>query len=281
MSCFFPLCGPSAEPGPVNDESSNLLRVLMVQPELRWQDPAENRRSLRQQITCALSDKSANLVLLPETFTTGFLGDVGREPESMDGVTVEWMKQLANDHDAAIGGSVVIGDSGHRFNRFLFVTPEGTVDHYDKHHLFTHGGEHRNYSAGERRVIVSYSGWRIALQVCYDLRFPVWCRNCDDYELSLFVANWPTKRANAWTSLLQARAIENQAYVIGINRVGEDGNGLEYSGQSAAYDALGQELLCLGGDVAVGCVELDREALLNFRNDLPFLADADPFRLDA
>ncbi len=256
------------------------LSVLMVQPELRWQDPAENRNRLGQQILDSLSEKSADLVLLPETFTTGFLGDISREPETMEGETVGWMKYLAAEHGAAIAGSVVIGENGSRFNRFLFVTPEGLVYHYDKRHLFAHGGEHQRYSAGEKRVIVDYRGWRIALQVCYDLRFPVWCRNRGDYDLLIFVANWPAKRAPAWTALLRARAIENQACVIGINRVGKDGNGLEYLGQSAAFDGLGQELLGLGDEVAARTVVLELDALMRLRGELPFLADADSFRLE-
>lgn len=256
------------------------LSVLMVQPELRWQAPAENLEQLEHLIRRSLDGRDADLVLLPETFTTGFLGDLSREPESMDGDTLSWMKRLAEEYDAAIAGSVVIGENGNRYNRFLFVTPDGLVHFYDKRHLFAYGGEHERYSAGGQRVIVDYRGWRIALQVCYDLRFPVWCRNRGDYDLLAFVANWPAKRASAWSALLKARAIENQAFVIGINRVGKDGNGLDYLGQSAAFDALGQELLGLGNQVTAQTVDLDLDALVRLRGELPFLADADSFRLD-
>lgn len=260
------------------------LRVLMVQPRLCWQDPAENRRQLEERINNALGAPDAStevdLVLVPETFTTGFLGDFDRDPESMDGATVAWMRRLAAGLNAAIAGSVVIGENGSRFNRFLFVTPEGDIHHYDKRHLFAYGGEHKRYAAGERRVVVTYRGWRICLQVCYDLRFPVWCRIRNDYDLLVFVANWPSKRIHAWNSLLRARAIENQACVIGINRVGEDGNGIEYPGRSAAYDALGEELAGFGGEEATKIVELDLDALRRVRTELPFLADADGFRLE-
>lgn len=260
------------------------LGVLMVQPRLCWQDPAENRRQLEEQINNALGGpegaQGVDLVLVPETFTTGFLGDQDREAETMDGATVAWMQRLAGGLDAAIGGSVVIGDNGKRFNRFLFVTPEGEIHHYDKRHLFAYGGEHERYAAGGRRVVVSHRGWRICLQVCYDLRFPVWCRIRDDYDLLVFVANWPSKRVSAWNALLRARAIENQACVVGINRVGEDGIGIEYPGRSVAYDALGEELANLGGEEATELIELDLEALREVRDRLPFLADADRFRLE-
>lgn len=260
------------------------LRVLMVQPRLCWQDPAENRRQLEERIKNALGApdavNEADLVLVPETFTTGFLGDFDRDPESMDGATVAWMQRLAAGLNAAVAGSVVIGENGSRFNRFLFVTPEGDIHHYDKRHLFAYGGEHKRYTAGERRVVVTYRGWRICLQVCYDLRFPVWCRIRNDYDLLVFVANWPSKRVAAWNALLRARAIENQACVIGINRVGEDGNGIEYPGRSVAYDALGEGLAELGGEEATKIVELDLDDLRRVRTELPFLADADGFRLE-
>lgn len=264
----------------MSGDAHSTLRALLIQPELRWQNPAENRARLEAQIEQALAGTDdADLVVVPETFTTGFLGDANGEPESMDGDTVAWMARLAREHDAAITGSVVIGESGGRFNRMLFVTPDGEVHHYDKRHLFAYGGENKRYTAGTRRVVVDFRGWRICLQVCYDLRFPVWCRNRNDYDLMLFVANWPGKRINAWTALLKARAIENQACVIGVNRVGEDGNGIAYPGLSAAYDALGEELASLGGDLVSRVIELDLDALRAVRAELPFLADADEFHL--
>ena len=257
------------------------LRALLVQPVLRWQDPAENRSHLQQLIESALDKEpqGADLVFLPETFTTGFLGDFDREPETMDGETVEWMHELAQRFDAAIGGSVIIGEKGARLNRFLFATPDGDLAHYDKRHLFGYGGEDKHYQAGKMRAIFDFRDWRINPQVCYDLRFPVWCRNLGDYDLQVFVANWPAKRMNAWASLLRARAIENQACVIGINRVGKDGKGLEYPGLSAAYDGLGNELAVLGDSEGTAMATLDLDALQELRSNLPFLDDADPFKL--
>lgn len=259
----------------------SVLRALLVQPELRWQDPAENRRHLEQLIESALENNAqgADLVFLPETFTTGFLGDFGSEPEAMDGPTVAWMHELATRYDAAIGGSVIIGDKGARMNRFLFATPEGDLAHYDKRHLFGYGGEDQHYKAGSMRAVFDYRDWRISPQVCYDLRFPVWCRNLGDYDLQVFVANWPAKRVNAWASLLRARAIENQACVIGINRVGRDGKGIEYPGLSVAYDGLGNELAALGDSEGTAIATLNLDDLHELRNHLPFLDDADSFRL--
>ena len=266
----------------LDDAPLNLLRVLMIQPMLCWQDPAENRRQLETQINGALADggSGVDLILLPETFTTGFMGDSKRTAEAMDGATVAWMKAQAKARRAAIAGSAAIDEDGKRFNRFLFVTPEGDVQHYDKRHLFAYHRENERYAAGNRRVVLSYRGWRICPQICYDLRFPVWCKNLQDYDLLLFVANWPSKRVNAWRALLKARAIENQAYVIGINRVGQDGTGLEFPGQSTAYDGLGEEMASLGDQVASQVVELDLDTLHRLRTELPFLADADEFRIE-
>jgi omega-amidase len=263
-------------------QHQNILRVLMIQPILCWQDPAENRQQLEARIDEGLAGQNdpVDLILLPETFTTGFMGDRNRIAESMDGATVAWMKDQTASRGAAIAGSAAIDEGGQRFNRFLFVTPEGEVQHYDKRHLFAYHREHERYAAGNRRVVLSYRGWRICPQICYDLRFPVWCKNRQDYDLLVFVANWPTKRVNAWRSLLRARAIENQAYVIGINRVGQDGTGLEFPGQSTAYDGLGEELASLGDQVASEIVELDLDALNRLRTELPFLADADIFHIE-
>ena len=256
------------------------LKVLMIQPRLHWQDPEQNRKTLEAQVNGSIGDSGCDLVLLPETFTTGFLGDVDRNPEGMDGPTVEWMRRMARGHDAAIGGSAVIVEDGKRYNRFLFVKPDGEVTHYDKRHLFSYGGEHTRYESGTERTVVTWREWRICLQVCYDLRFPVWCRNQNDYDLLVFVANWPAPRVNAWASLLRARAIENQACVIGINRVGKDGKGIDYPGLSAAYDAFGAELAVLGDEVESRMVTLDLGALRDLRRELPFLQDADRFTLD-
>lgn len=251
------------------------LNTLLVQARLQWKDPQRNREHLEQLVEA--SPANVDLAVLPETFTTGFLGDADLPEEGMDGPTVTWMKRLAERKGCALAGSAVITESGHRFNRMLFVRPGGGIDHYDKRHLFAYGGEDRRYTAGRKRVIVDYLGWRINLQVCYDLRFPAWCRNRDDYDLMLLVANWPSRRVKHWSSLLEARAIENQSWVIGVNRVGEDGNGVHYPGCSVVHDPMGQSVADLGGEETCRAVELDLDAVTDTRERFPFHRDADRF----
>ena len=254
------------------------LNVLLVQAQLGWKDPARNREHLESLISDAAGSGGAfDLAVLPETFTTGFLGDSELPDEGMDGPTLEWMRRVAAEQGCALTGSVVIVEDGKRYNRMLFVTADGTVSHYDKRHLFAYGGEHRRYSAGTRRVIVNHLGWRINLQVCYDLRFPAWCRNQDDYDLMLMVANWPTRRVEHWSSLLKARAIENQSWVIGVNRVGEDGNGIPYPGRSVVHDPLGACLADLGESESCRIMALKRSEVERVRSEFPFQADADCF----
>jgi predicted amidohydrolase len=253
------------------------LNTLLVQAQLRWKEPERNRQHLEQLVTAAPGD--LDLVVFPETFTTGFLGDASLPEEGMDGPTVSWLKGLAEDRGCALAGSAVICEEGLRRNRLLFVTPAGEVSYYDKRHLFAFGGENRRYSAGRKRVIVDYLGWRINLQICYDLRFPAWCRNRDDYDLMLLVANWPSKRVRHWSSLLEARAIENQAWVIGVNRVGDDGNGMQYPGCSVVHDPLGERVAYLGDSEGCLRVELDLSAVSEIRGQFPFQADADRFEL--
>jgi predicted amidohydrolase len=253
------------------------LKTLLVQAQLCWREPARNRDHLESLL--ADSGGGFDLAVLPETFTTGFLGDSDLPDEGMDGPTVAWMQSLAARHESAIAGSAVIVEDGHRYNRLLFVTPDGSVRHYDKKHLFAFGGEDRRYSAGHERVNVDYLGWRINLQVCYDLRFPAWCRYRGDYDLMLLVANWPSKRVAHWSTLLEARAIENQCWVIGVNRVGRDGNGVSYPGRSVALDPLGQCAADLGDSEDCRLVELRLDAVEATRRDFPFQADADRFEL--
>jgi len=255
----------------------NSLRTLLVQARIRWKDPAENRThlySLAQQ-----SGETFDLLVLPETFTTGFLGDTDLPQEDMQGPSVAWMKTVAEEFDSAVAGSVVIMEDGHRYNRLVFVSPEGEVTYYDKRHLFAFGGENKRYTPGKSRVVINYRSWRICMQICYDLRFPAWCRNRDDYDLMLLVANWPAKRVHHWLALLEARAIENQSWVIGLNRVGKDGNGLEYPGRSVVFDPLGASAADLGSEECTQAVTLDLELLRQTRRDFPFQADADNFEL--
>jgi len=255
----------------------SILRTLLVQTRIEWNEPETNRRRIAALLDSAGAE--FDLAVLPETFTTGFLGDGGSGDEGMDGPTVAWMQAVAERHRCAVAGSLVILDGGRRFNRFLFVTADGVKAHYDKRHLFSYGGEDDHYSAGTERVNLEYLGWRINLQVCYDLRFPAWCRNRDDYDLMLLVANWPVRRIHHWSALLEARAIENQACVLGLNRVGDDANGLNYPGCSAVHGAMGETLLKLGDEETTALVELDLAAVARARKKFPFQQDADEFTL--
>jgi omega-amidase len=254
------------------------LEVALVQAELHWQDAEANRRHLSE-----LMDRQpgCHLYVLPETFTTGFLGDAGIEVEDFDGTTVSWMREQALAREASVCGSLVLADAeGVRRNSFVFMPPTGTPSRYDKRHRFGFGGEDERYAAGDHHTVVDYLGWRIDLQVCYDLRFPVWCRNNRDFDIQLFVANWPAPRVEAWRALLKARAIENQAYVIGVNRSGVDGNDIAYPGCSGAWSMEGHCMVEMGRAEAVARISLERAQLDDFRRDFPFLEDADSFRLD-
>jgi len=254
------------------------LRVVIIQTELVWQDAPANRQQLAAKIAaCA----GADLIVLPEMFSTGFSmqSDAIAEPE---GDTLAWLKQQAALTGAALCGSVATRLGSDCVNRCYFVTPEGQVTAYDKKHLFRMAGEHQAYRAGTERVVVHYLGWRLLLQVCYDLRFPVFSRSRNDYDIALYVANWPAARAHAWRTLLQARAIENQAFVLGCNRVGTDGNAVTYSGDSLIVDYLGQPIADVPpAEEAVLYAELDYTKLLQYRQQFPAVLDADPFTLSA
>ena len=253
------------------------LKCLLIQSRLFWADAAANRQALETVARGQGSD--CDLIVFPETFTSGFLGDAQAEPEGMDGATLEWMKALASELDSVICGSAAISTSRGTANRFLWVQPDGEVQFYDKRHLFSFAGEDKRYVAGSERKVFHYRGWRICPQICYDLRFPAWCRNRDDYDLLLFVANWPEPRTSAWTNLLRARAIENQSYVIGVNRCGEDPRGLEYSGGSAVYDPLGETLVDLGTGECSDSATIELARVVAIRGQLPFQQDADDFEL--
>lgn len=254
------------------------LKCLLVQAQLFWADARANRNQL--EAIARSQGAECDLVVFPETFTSGFLGDAQAEPETMEGATLVWMRALAAELDSVICGSVAISTDTGRVNRFLWVQPDGELQFYDKKHLFSYGGEDRKYLAGEERKVFHYRGWRFCPQVCYDLRFPAWCRNRDDYDVLLFVANWPEPRTAAWTALLKARAIENQSYVIGVNRSGKDPRGLKYSGGSVVYDPLGNAFLNLGAGERSESVVIDLEKLKTIRKELPFQQDADNFQLN-
>jgi omega-amidase len=253
------------------------LSVTLVQCELAWENPEDNRRQIGELID-SLQRKS-DLIVLPEMFTTGFSMNALANAEQPGGATQQWLQALAREHDCALAGSIAVQQADGVYNRLLFATP-GQVQYYDKRHLFRMAGEHRRYRAGMRRVIVDWRGWRINLQVCYDLRFPVFSRNLGDYDLLLYVANWPEKRRLHWRQLLIARAIENQACVIGVNRVGEDASGLSYSGDSLAIAGDGQLLTDMQNENGAARVILDGAALEHYREQFPCQLDADSFQLD-
>jgi predicted amidohydrolase len=253
------------------------LRVTLVQTELQWQDPAGNRHRLAAHFRGLLGH--TDLVVLPEMFSTGFSMDAAALAEDMDGPTVGWMREEAAALGCVVTGSLIVREAGHCRNRLVWARPDGTVEHYDKRHLFRVAGEQDHYAAGTRRLVVDLKGWRVCPMICYDLRFPVWSRNRDDYDLLLYVANWPQRRAHAWSTLLRARAIENLSYVVGVNRIGKDGNGASYSGDSVALDYLGQPLSSEGGGDRVETAVLDLESLQSYRASFPAHLDADRFEL--
>jgi omega-amidase len=255
------------------------LRVTMIQSDLAWQDPATNRRNLAAHFRGLAGH--TDLIVLPEMFTTGFSMEAGSLAETMAGATVAWLREESAAVGCAITGSLIVEEGGKHYNRLVWATPDGGLAHYDKRHLFRMAHEDQHYAAGEHRMVVTLKGWRVCPLVCYDLRFPVWSRNRGDYDVLLFVANWPSRRRTAWSALLRARAIENVCYVVGVNRVGKDGNGASYTGDSVALDFLGQVLGGERGGDFVETVVLDRESLATFRRDFPAHLDADDFELRA
>ena len=253
------------------------MQVILVQAPLIWENPKLNRDYF-EKIIKSISEK-VDLIVLPEMFTTGFTMNPSAVSETIQGETVSWMQSLAKAKNCAITGSVVIKENGNFYNRMLFVFPSGEIQHYDKRHLFTLAGEEKVYTAGTQKLIVEYLGWKICPLVCYDLRFPVFARNVEDYDVLLYVANWPKIRTNAWDILLKARAVENMCYTIGVNRTGVDGNNHEYIGHSQAVDFLGNYIIQPHETEGVFIVELDKKKLDETRNKLAFLDDKDEFKL--
>jgi predicted amidohydrolase len=253
------------------------LRVTMIQADLAWQAPITNRRQLAAHFRGLAGH--TDLIVLPEMFTTGFTMDAEGLAEEMDGDTVHWLREESAAWGCAIAGSIIVRDGHRYFNRFLMARPDGMIEHYDKRHLFRMAKEHEHFKAGTHRKVIEFKGWRICPQVCYDLRFPVWSRNRNDYDVLLYVANWPARRRIAWQALLKARAIENLCYSVGVNRIGKDGNGASYAGDSAVYDFLGKPLGGEHGGDFVETVVLDREALELHRQEFPAHLDADDFEI--
>ena len=252
------------------------LNVSLIQTSLIWESPEANRIHFNKFI--ASIKAPTDIIVLPEMFTTGFTMNPARVAETMDGATVSWMQQKAKETNAALVGSLVIKEKDNFFNRLLFVHPSGKINSYDKRHTFTLAGEHKVYKAGTNRLVVDYLGWKICPLICYDLRFPVWSRNIDNYDVLLYVANWPTPRIHAWKTLLQARAIENMSYTIGVNRIGTDENNNTYNGCSMAVDVLGN-ILATSENEEILHVTLEKETVKTQREKLPFLNDRDVFNL--
>lgn len=258
------------------------LIISTIQSNLYWEDKAANLKMLGEKIR-GIKEKT-EIVVLPEMFSTGFSMEPKRLAETMEGETVQWMKRIAAEKKIILTGSIIIEEGGKYFNRLIWMLPNGQYGMYDKRHLFGYAGEDDHYTAGTKRLIASAKGWKINLLVCYDLRFPVWARQQSqpegpEYDAIVYVANWPEKRIAAWKTLLRARAIENQCYVIGVNRVGDDGNGIHYSGESMVINPMGEILYTKYDAEDIFTIPLEKEKLQMVRGTLPFLKDADNFML--
>lgn len=254
------------------------MNVALIQSELYWEDSKTNVENFSNKIRSI--SKPVDLIVLPEMFSTGFTMNPKHVAQTMDGATVSWMKKTAAEYDSALCGSVVITENGNYFNRLLFVFPSGEIRQYDKRHLFTLAGEQKTYTRGKERLIVEHKGFRICPLVCYDLRFPVFSRNTEDYDILIYVANWPEPRMAAWDTLLKARAIENMSYVVGVNRVGKDDNGHKYIGHSQALDCFGNPITSPQETEGIFIAELNKNALLEARQKFGFLNDRDSFTVN-
>jgi omega-amidase len=255
----------------------NLLKIIIIQFAPEWENREANLNTCSKLIHHA---EGASLIVLPEMFSTGFSMNVELLGETMEGPTVAWMKSVAATMHAVLAGSLIVRENGRFFNRFVWATPDGKVQWYDKRHLFMMGEEHLHYSPGKERVTLEWNGWRIRPLICYDLRFPVWSRNHDDYDLLLYVANWPSARHHVWKNLLISRAIENQCWCVGVNRTGSDGMNLNYLGDSGVIDARGHAQW-LGASDSVQTFTLSLQELKQFREKFPVLNDRDSFLIDS
>jgi omega-amidase len=258
------------------------LTITIIQTNLHWEDKAANLQMLEEKIN-SIKEKT-EIVVLPEMFTTGFSMKPAGLAETMEGETVQWMKKIAATKKIILTGSVIIEEGGHYFNRMIWMLPNGQYGVYDKRHRFAYAGEDDHYTAGTKRLIASVKGWKVNLMVCYDLRFPVWARQQSqpegpEYDVLIYSANWPEKRIHAWKTLLQARAIENQCYVVGVNRTGKDANDIAYSGESMIIDPMGEVLYTKKDEEDIFTITLDKIHLQNVREKLPFLKDADSFQI--
>ena len=255
-----------------------MLTVALIQTALYWENPTANLAMLEEKI--AEITQKVDLIVLPEMFTTGFSMKPEVLAEPMNLTTFKWMRQMAEQSGAVLSGSYIVQEKGQYFNRLLWMPPNGEYDYYDKRHLFRMGKEHEHYTEGQRRIIKEINGWRICPLICYDLRFPVWARNQGlVYDVLLYVANWPAVRRGPWNTLLQARAIENLSYVLGVNRVGEDGHGVAHAGDSVVIDFKGDLLTDRDSAEKTVIYTLDKDALMSFRERFPAHMDADAFEI--
>ena len=258
--------------------ASESLHITIIQPDIIWENKEANLLNYEEVLAGITGEK--HIVALPEMFSTGFSMAPERLAEPMDGKTVTWMADMAVKYRCILTGSLIIEEDGKYYNRMLWVQPDGRIGAYDKRHLFAYGHENEHYHRGENRLIAQVNGWRINLLVCYDLRFPVWARNFGEtYDVLLYVANWPQQRNLAWKTLLQARAIENMSYVVGVNRVGRDPKDNLYSGDSSVFGPLGELIWQETGKATCHTVTLEKSVLEKARTNLPFLNDADRFLL--
>ena len=262
------------------------LTITIIQSDLKWEDKAFNLQQLEEKIK-AITQRT-QLVVLPEMFNTGFSMNAANLAEGMDGESLQWMSRVSKEQKIILTGSLIIAEEKQFFNRMVWMMPNGQMGYYDKRHLFAFAGEDKHYTPGSKRVIASVNGWKVNLQVCYDLRFPVWSRQqlgdaasgtAAEYDLLLYVANWPARRSLAWKTLLCARAIENQCYVVGVNRIGNDAHGNYHSGDSMVLNPLGEVLYHCADREDIHTITLNMEDLNNTRKALPFLRDADSFTL--
>ena len=261
------------------------LTFSLIQTKLHWEDPEANLKMLELKINSI--KENTEIIVLPEMFSTGFSMKPETFAETMDGPTVEWMKRISAAKKAIITGSLMIEENGNYHNRLIWMLPNGQIGFYDKRHLFAYASEHEHYTAGNKRLIAGVKGWKINLQVCYDLRFPVWARQAKteneatepEYDVLLYVANWPERRNHAWKTLLQARAIENQSFTIGVNRVGHDGNNIYHSGDSMVISPMGEVIYHKADDEDIHTITLNKEDLNSMREKFPFWKDADPFKI--
>jgi predicted amidohydrolase len=257
----------------------SLLPITIIQTDIYWEEKSKNLEMLENKIK-GIIEKTA-VVILPEMFNTGFSMNAEFLAETMKGKTVEWMKRISKENNIIITGSIIIEEEGKYYNRLIWMMPNEQFGYYDKRHLFGYADEDKFYSSGNKRLITSVNGWKINLQICYDLRFPVWARQQSngEYDVLVYVANWPSRRSHAWKSLLAARAIENQCYVIGVNRIGIDGKNIEYSGDSLVINPLGEVIFHNVNEAIEYTATLEKDVLNEIRTKMPFLKDADHFQI--